>query len=476
MSSRFSLIFLAFTFMFAAVSVSARTGELPIPPLLESKVVDGVRVFNLRADEGSRSFFKGAKTRTLGYNGNYLGPTIRASEGERVEIRVENRLENPTTVHWHGMDVPPEADGNVHQMIPPGKTWSPSFTIRQPAATLWYHPHLFKTTAKQVYQGLAGLFIVDDETSGRLGLPEDYGIDDLPIILQDRRFDSSGRFSFSPNMRDVMHGYQGNTLLVNGAVSPEMEVSRKPLRLRILNGGDSAVFRLHFEGMPKVYQVASDGGFLAAPVPLTHVVLSPSERVEVILDLAQAISDTVTLVTETHDGRIYRALTFHLSGASGRAWKIPASLTPVESIPVDQSARTRHFLLASAMGARMTINGRVMDMNRVDLRVGLGNTEIWEIENGDDGGRRENRGGMMGGGMISQPHNFHVHAVRFLILDINGRPPPPSLSGWKDTVLLWPGDKVRIIARFDSYPGLYMYHCHLLVHEDAGMMGQFMIE
>jgi blue copper oxidase len=170
----------------------------------------------------------------------------------------------------------------------------------------------------------------------------------------------------------------------------------------------------------------------------------------------------VVLKAETNRGQLYDALEFRPVGNTSTVWKAPDVLIAPGEIPESEAQETRRFVLQSGMGGRMTINGRTMNMKRVDERVPLGSTEIWEIENRD--------------GMMSQPHSFHVHAVQFRILDINGRPPPEHYSGPKDTVLLWPGDKIRIIARFDSFPGLFMYHCHLLEHEDNGMMGQFLIE
>ncbi len=459
-----------------AISHPIQADELPIPPLLESKIIDGVRVFSLRADEGKKQFLPKKKrpTSTLGYNGDYLGPTIRTRMGENIRIDVENRLRAPTTVHWHGLDVPAEADGNIHQPILPGGSWSASFPIQQAAATLWYHPHFMETTAEQVYEGLSGLFIIDDPVSDSLNLPRRYGIDDIPLILQERRFDSSGRFSYKPSRPDIMHGYSGNALLVNGAITPTKESPRHPLRLRILNGSNSTILRINAEGLPGFFQVATDGGFLDRPVPLSQVVLSTGERAELVLDLSRATGDSVTLWAESNGGQTYKALVIHLSGSSKQPWQVPSSLSPIARIKESEADRSRNFVLQTAMGGRMTINGDRIDMHRIDEHVRLGSTEIWEIENRDSGRGRMGRG--QGMGMMNQPHSFHIHAVQFLILDINGRPPPENLSGWKDTVLLWPGDKTRFITRFQSYPGVFMYHCHLLEHEDNGMMGQFLIE
>ena len=435
-------------------------GSLNILPLLDSQMIDGVRVFKLVADESSMRFMEGTKTRTLGYNGDYLGPTIRARKGEELRIEVLNRLKDPTTVHWHGGIVPAEADGNVHQIIEAGGKWSAEFPIIQPAATLWYHPHFMGTTAEQVYEGLAGMFIIDDDEADSLSLPNRYGVDDIPLILQERRFNSRGQYTYRPSMPDVMHGYFGNTLLVNGGIEPTIESPRIPLRLRILNGSNSSLFQIIVRGLDGFYQIGTDGGLLEKPVQMEQLIFSPSERVEIVLDLAKAKTDSVVIDVRSNGGRTYKALEIKLNSSRSSFWSVPATLAHIERIPESESARTRNFEMAVRMGGVMTINGRQMDMNVINEYVPLGDTEIWRIVNTP---------------MMGLAHTFHVHAVQFLVLDVNGYPPPPSLSGWKDSILLAPGDTVRIIARYNEYPGLYMYHCHLLEHEDAGMMGQFKI-
>ena len=435
-------------------------GSLNILPLLDSQMIDGVRVFKLVADESSMRFMEGTKTRTLGYNGDYLGPTIRARKGEELRIEVLNRLKDPTTVHWHGGIVPAEADGNVHQIIEAGGKWSAEFPIIQPAATLWYHPHFMGTTAEQVYEGLAGMFIIDDDEADSLSLPNQYGVDDIPLILQERRFNSRGQYTYRPSMPDVMHGYFGNTLLVNGGIEPTIESPRVPLRLRILNGSNSSLFQIIVRGLDGFYQIGTDGGLLEKPVQMEQLIFSPSERVEIVLDLAKAKGDSVVIDVRSNGGRTYKALEIKLNSNRSSFWSVPDTLAHIERIPESESARTRNFEMAVRMGGVMTINGRQMDMNVINEYVRLGDTEIWRIVNTP---------------MMGLAHTFHVHAVQFLVLDVNGYPPPPSLSGWKDSILLAPGDTVRIIARYNEYPGLYMYHCHLLEHEDAGMMGQFKI-
>ena len=445
---------------------------LSIPPLLEfERSADGKKVFNLTAQEGSMPFFSGQQTATMGFNGNYLGPTIRVRRNDEVSIHVKNSMGESTTVHWHGADVPAEADGGPHQPIPSQSTWTAQFPIRQQAATLWYHPHLMGKTAEHVYNGLAGLFIIDDEISDALPLPREYGVDDIPLILQERRFERDGSFSYRPRMPDLMHGYTGNEILSNGGIEPSVDVKAGIIRLRLLNGSSSTMLRLSFEGGEIMHQIASDGGFLEAPLPFESLILSPGERAEILVDFTQKSrssrsrrNEVPVLLAQSSGGITRKVLEFRVERQPGVQNTIPSELRKVERIPREEASQTRRFEMRTRMMGRMVINGKAMSLRRVDEQVKLGDTEIWEVVNGDSGS-----------GMMNQPHNFHIHAVQFQVLSYNGQAPPPEWRGWKDTISLWGGDRVELIARFTSYPGLFMYHCHFLEHEDAGMMGQFEI-
>lgn len=432
-----------------------------IPPLLEyTTAPDGTKEFDLAITEGFTRYFPENNTPTLGYNGNILGPTIRVQENDRILVRLRNSLKEGTTLHWHGAHVPADMDGGPFQVIEPASTGAPFFTIRQPAATLWYHPHLMGTTAEQVYRGLAGLLIIDDEVSRSLSIPDEYGINDIPLITQEREFLDDGTFLYRPSRPDLMHGYFGNALLVNGAVEPVFPVRENLLRFRILNGSNSTVLRYSFEDGTPFYQIATDGGFLTAPVHMQSLVLSPGERAEILVDFSSLNKGDIRILQgETNGGTTYRILTFPVEDLSDRGYVIPMKLTaPIEPINTAGLPVRRFVLSSMGMGGSLTINGKHMDMNRVDERILEGQTEIWEIIN-------------QGMGMMNLPHNFHVHDIQFRIIDINGASVPDHLKGPKDTVLLWPGDRIRILVRFDDYLGKYMYHCHFLEHEDQGMMG-----
>ncbi|MFT8313014.1 MAG: multicopper oxidase domain-containing protein [Clostridium sp.] len=429
---------------------------LPIPKVLEDTNPDpNVADFTLNAQEGTTSFFNGKETNTYGYNGNYLGPVIRVNRGEEVNINVNNKLKESTTVHWHGLNVNGDIDGGPHQPIAAGSQWNVKFNVDQPAATLWFHPHVDKKTSIQVYKGLAGLIYVDDEVSNKLNIPKDYGVNDIPLVIQDKTFDDNGNIFYS--QRKSVDGALGDTILVNGAVQPYLDVKKIKMRFRIVNGSNARVYNLQLSNGGDFTQIASDGGFLAAPVKLNKLELGPGERAEIIVDFSKyKDGSTVTL-----SGGKFDIMTFNVKGDGNDNTIIPEKLTEIEKLSQESVSATRKLDL-QGMGNMVAINGKKFDMNRTDARVKLNDTEIWEINNIED---------MMG----SMNHPLHIHGVQFQILSRNGKQPPESERGWKDTVLIHSGEKVRIIMKFTK-KGVFMYHCHILEHEDGGMMGQFEVQ
>ncbi|OQO91238.1 copper oxidase [Saccharomonospora piscinae] len=436
---------------------------LHIPPLAEA-TRGATTQFALTAQAGRSAIVEGGEATTWGLNGSLLGPTLRARRGETVRITVGNRLSESTTLHWHGMHLPAVADGGPHQPIEPGATWSPSWRIDQPAATLWYHPHPHGRTERHIYRGLAGLFIVDDDHEASLPLPRTYGVDDIPVIVQDKTFDSAGQL-IETTRHD--NGMIGDTILVNGTAAPVFEVSARRTRLRILNASTARSYDFGLDDGRAFNMIASDGGLLREPLELTRILLTPGERAEIVVDMRPG--ENVTLRSYPQDLGLSDARTRNTGAAdkldvlllrAGRqlrpAPELPSKLGLVA--PHDESAvvATRAFELRNNR-----INGERMDMGRVDEVVTVDTTEVWEVWNGH-----------------RQPHNFHVHDVQFQVLSVDGRPPPPELSGWKDTIYLPPEVRFRLIMRFTEYtdPAMpYMYHCHLLWHEDRGMMGQFVV-
>jgi len=438
---------------------------LPIPPLLENNSKDpSVAGYELVVQKGETEFFKGIKTITLGYNGSFLGPTIRLRRGQTADIKVNNKLLEVTTVHWHGMLVPGDVDGGPHQIIRPGSVWHPRFKVNQPAATAWYHPHGLGTTAIQVYKGLAGMIIVDDEISDRLNIPHDYGVNDIPLIVQDRRFTTEGIPVYITNMRDIMEGMKGNTILVNGAVNAVFIGKKIRYRFRILNGSNARVYNFRFSDGKDFHQIATDGGFLEKPYLTDSIILSPGERAEIIADFSGYKTGS-QFYLESDGGEILKIV---ITDDGKDLTEIPGKLAKINPIPYGSSVKDRYFSL-EGMGFGVNINGKKMNMSRIDEHVKFGTVETWHIRSLTHG---MGMMGMMGGNVL---HNFHAHGVHFQIIDRGGRPPSPYEAGWKDTILLENGEPVKVLVRF-LYKGMFMYHCHILEHEDNGMMGQFMVK
>ncbi|KQM83284.1 multicopper oxidase family protein [Agromyces sp. Leaf222] len=441
---------------------------LAIPPLAESHLdADGTRVFALDAQAGSTEFAPGATSATWGFNGSFLGPTLVADRGERVRVDVTNSLDEATTVHWHGMHLPAAMDGGPHQMIEPGGSFSPEWVVDQPAATLWYHPHPHGETESHVTKGLAGMFLLHDEAERALGLPGAYGVDDIPVIVQDAGFSADGV------REDAQRGYAGglgDELLVNGTRGPFLEVGTELVRLRLLNASPARTYAFTWSDARPVELIATDGGLLEASVALDHVRLSPGERAEVLLRVApgervvlqsRMTAETAGLepvVASMNGGAdAFDVLEVRAADELAPAASVASKLAEITDFDEADVATTRTFEL----GDSFEINGEAMDMGRIDETVTVGTLERWVVENSN-----------------AVPHSFHVHDVQFRIASIDGEAPPPELAGWKDTIFTEPETTYELLMRFDDYadPGTpYMYHCHLLWHEDQGMMGQFAV-
>ena len=257
---------------------------LPLPELRDARVQNG-RI-QLVAAEGRHAFLPGAPTKTYGFSAPYLGPVLRLRKGDEVQITVENKLDRDTTAHWHGVLLPAAVDGGPHIVHQAGQHRRPVLKIDQPETTAWYHAHPHHDTGRQVYMGLCGLVIVEDGTGERLGLPRSYGIDDLPIILQDRQFDSDGALVYAAAGPSRMMGMRGDTLIVNGASAPFAKVPRGLVRLRLLNGANARNFDVRFDDGRTFHVIASDGGYLSAPVPMKALTIAPSEKFEILVDFS----------------------------------------------------------------------------------------------------------------------------------------------------------------------------------------------
>jgi bilirubin oxidase len=444
---------------------------------------------SLNLQNGTHQFFAGQATNTIGANGSILGPTLLLSKGDYVNFSVNNQLADTTTIHWHGLHVSPENDGGPHTYILPNSTWTPSFTIMDKAATYWYHPHLHHKTNEHVSKGLAGMILVRDSTEAQLSLPRNYGIDDIPLVIQTKDFDNNNQI--------VVHSNSDDNVMVNATINPYIELPAQVIRLRVLNGSSQRAFNLGLSNNQVFYQIASDGGLLSSPYQITRLLLAPGERAELLINLSGMNGQSIYLksfASELPNG-IYGAtnpgmgagmsLTGYnpnplngndfnilnidiLSPNSNPITTIPSSLATVTPWNSSTASTTRTLTFTpqsmgmNQLNGKFLINNTSFNMGIVNYTIPLDNVEIWEIFN-----------------QSGIAHPFHIHDVQFNILSRNGNTPAPSEQGWKDVVLVKPMETVRFITKFedfanDSVP--YMYHCHLLTHEDDGMMGQFIVK
>jgi FtsP/CotA-like multicopper oxidase with cupredoxin domain len=421
---------------------------------------------------------------------SYLGPMFRVQRGQRVRVHLENALDEPTIIHWHGLLVSEANDGHPRFAISHGGTYLYDFIVRNRPGLYWYHPHPDRRTGPQVYAGMAGLFLVEDPDDHARGLPT--GEADLPLVIQDRVLAATGELVYAAN---PMVGFLGDRIFVNGHQTPDITVEAGSYRLRLLNGSNSRIYKLAFSDDSPMTVVGCDGGLLGAPVHKPYVVLAPAERVELWVDFRRPSAGADLWLESrafasgggmmgmgqmggggsTPNGAPLRICRFRVSGA-GRRLSLPARFEPLAWRPdgeVVNRGRPRRFEVTMAM-MRWQFNGRSFDMADVapDERVKLGTTEDWEFYNP--------------GGMMAMAHPIHIHAGQFQVLEREVAPQWQSIAetlqaglvdeGWKDTFLLLPGERVRLRMRFERYPGLFLYHCHNLEHEDGGMMRNLLIE
>ena len=460
-----------------------------VPPLELGKRSGKDVYFDLNIQSGKSAILPNKLTPTLGINQKFLGVTLRANKGDRVHIKVKNNIHRTTTLHWHGAKLPAKSDGGPHQPIKPSHTWLSEFEIIQPAATLWYHSHQMHETGFQVYHGLSGMFIVDDDESKKLGLPLDYGVDDFPVIIQDKDFNRDGSFKYISDFRDKLMGKKGETILVNGVISPVLKATKSLIRLRLLNGSNSRTYHLNFDDGRMFNIIASDGGLLEKPEMAHSIKLAPAERAEILVDVSdgkmpilrhkmhqQKSANRMTgmMMMQQAQGKKLEFNIFQIdaSGVSSSSKKVPKYLVQHDTPSMRSIVRKRTFKLQMQMGPQLMmgavsgskdllqINGKSMKINRIDEVVKAGSVELWEIEN-----------------TSMMAHPFHIHNVQFKIVSRPSKIKGHEL-GFKDVVLVRPHETVQVLIEFPKFSDSktpYMYHCHILEHEDRGMMGQFVV-
>lgn len=466
-------------------TIAYSQNPLFIPPTLTGTT------FNLNVQTGTQNFFPSNPTPTYGINGPFLSPTIIVNQGDVVTLNVNNGLPVATTMHWHGLHVAPENDGGPHQSIAAGTTWSPTFEILNQAATFWYHPHGDGKTDLHVSKGLAGLFIVHDAAELASGLPLTYGVDDIPIIVQTKAFDVLNQIAIADHM--------DTALFVNGTLDPTLTVPSQVVRFRLLNGSSMRSYYFGLSNDQVFYQVATDAGLRDAPLPLNRLRLSPGERADIIVDFSGLQGQQIDLMSfasemeygifggpglgagmdtihgyseNTLNGADFTLVSMSVGAQTASpVTTIPGALVPfVPFNPIDADVnRTIIFdtlrLLPTNMPSLVEgpfgFNGETFDMDVINLEVPLNSVEVWTLVNKT---------------LIAHP--FHLHDVAFNVIEKNGTIPALEEQGWKDVILVMPNDSVKFITQFTTFSDEmmpYMYHCHLLHHEDDGMMGSFLV-
>ncbi|MBN8569861.1 MAG: multicopper oxidase domain-containing protein [Ignavibacteria bacterium] len=467
--------FLVILFMACSLCAKAQYNTLFIPDTLSGTT------FNLTAKDTIKQMIPGNQTVTAGINGNWWGPTMIWNKGDVVHINLTNKLQDSTTMHWHGMHLPAVMDGGPHQIVPPSTIWQPYWQVTNNAGLYWYHPHLHEMTEEQISSGLGGLIIVRDAIESALPLPRKYGIDDIPLVLTDRRFTSSNQIEVAP---------YGDTMIVNGTIRPQTNAPAQVVRFRILNGATERSYNLGFSDNRNFFVITSDGGLLNAPVQLNRYLLSAGERIEILVNFTGQAGTNVNLMAYNSvlaqnipGGDVFppgtpfynylarkdfNIVRFNVTAqTSNPVTAIPSALT-TNVFPNESSSNVTRALtisdtnIAGNPGVSFVINHKLFDINYNNYNVPLNNTEIWQITS-----------------TSGFAHPFHIHDVEFHILTRNGSAPPAAEDGWKDVVLVKSGETVRFIAKFEDYADSlhpFMYHCHIALHEDDGMMGQFVVK
>jgi len=413
----------------------------------------------LTAAPRQMSLVAGAKTEIFAYNGQFPGPTLEFREGDRVTVHFRNQLPEATTIHWHGLHLPFTSDGSPFHPVEPGEQYDYTFTIRPgTAGTYWYHPHPHHRTGYQIAKGLYGAIIVraaDDPLSS---------LTEKLIVLSDNRFAGDGSIDLPGSLTpdgtiDRENGREGDVIFVNGAVMPTIRIRAGEVqRWRVINASAARVYRLAIPGH-KLLHVGSDGGLFERAVEVDEIVVANAERVELLVRGVGAPGSRAALHALPYDryipqtrpatwNRTRELLTLEYTKQSPvAAAPIPAVLRPIPALDTTRVTARRVMVLTQGM-----INGQLMDPTRVDVGAMLDATEIWEIEN-----------------LVGMDHPFHLHGFQFQVLDRDGVPEP--FRSWKDVVNVPKHGTARFVVRYANYPGKWMFHCHILDHEDHGMMG-----
>jgi len=422
---------------------------------------------NMVLAETTEQVWPGQDTQIITINSSFPGPSVVIDKGQTFTANVVNNLSEVITTHWHGLSVPSLMDGHPLQSINPGSSYTYTFPVINRGGTYFYHAHADMLTAKQVYRGFAGFFIVRDPAEN-FNLPS--GAYDVPLCIQDRRTADIPNFSYNPGSPEHTWGYLGDTVLVNGTPNAYFEVSRTLYRFRLLNGSNARVYKIAFSDSRPFNIIATDGGLKDAPVQVTEFNLAPGERVEILVDFSgNTIGSNVTLRSLAYSfggtlpykqGIALDIIRFDVVNNNTSGGVVPGAFNPITYYNPADVVQTRTFTLTMGSSHPMhKINGLTFDINRIDWQTRLNSLEKWRIVN-----------------QTADYHPMHTHETQWQLLSRNGNTNiAPSDKGWKDTINIGVGETVEVLVKFTDYKGLYLFHCHNLEHEDEGMMLNFEI-
>jgi spore coat protein A, manganese oxidase len=449
---------------FAEPAKSRFALPLRIPPTLHPIRRDETTDFyHITQKEAYAEILPGKKTKIWGYEGMFPGPTIRTSRGRKVVVRHTNGLSVHTAVHLHGGVTAPEHDGFPMDMMMPGESRAYEYLNQGRGTTLWYHDHAMDHTGRNVYMGLAGLYLIQDEEEAALRMPS--GEFDIPLLIQSHTFAEDGSISYHAGPGGRIGAF-GNTILVNGVPWPRLEVAARKYRFRILNAANARAFRFALSDGKPLIQIATDGGLLNTPMLCDSLPLVMAERVEVVVDFSKyPVGSRVVLRNLEENGPMGDVLQFEVMRKESDDSVLPQKLADISEVQLTPSLRERtfDFSVSPSLGfpfVAWTINGKRFDPEASLADVPFGDLEVWRLRNS-------------GFGPLSMLHPVHIHLGHFQILERDGQPPHPWEKGWKDTISLRPGEEAKVIMKFDGYRGRYLIHCHNLEHEDHSMMARF---
>jgi spore coat protein A len=444
---------------------AAFNSPLPKLPVLAPTSSDATTdYYDMTMQVGVKEILPGKQTTIWGYNGLYPGPTIKARSGRQTVVRQVNNLQESMSVHLHGGHTPPESDGHPTDLIGPGATKTYVYPNNQVAATLWFHDHAIDVTGRHVYMGLAGFYLLSDSIEDSLPLPK--GDNDVALLIQDRLFNSDGSLNYPITDQTIRTGVTGDTLLVNGAIQPYLQVGHRKMRFRILNGSNARIYKVALSTGDALIQVGSDGGLLSTPVLRPAISVAPAERVDVVIDFSKYPVGTEIVLKNQNSfstPSLPDIMRFDIVREEPDESSIPSTLRSVPRLPESSASVTRTFDLSQTFqngrNDIWTINGKLYDPAIVDAKPRLNATEIWTFRNFSD-----------------QAHPMHIHDIECQILDVDGTPPAPGDDGMKDTFLVPAGSTLRVIGTFTDNLGEYVSHCHILEHEDHAMMINFAVK